>query len=78
LGRQEIPPGKSRFICEAIRPSAGNQDVRQFLHDRARHVDGILMLPHRRDGARCQIATVHDARVKLDFTEQIGQAAVSD
>ena len=91
-GRQALAPDRANFISqhllpsfradlagEALRASAGQQDMRQLaLHNLARDRDGEGKAAHQRDRARIQRPAVHDAGVQLELAQDIGVAVEAD
>ncbi len=68
---------KAVLARELIGALAHEQDVRTFLHDRARGEHGIPDPAHRRDRSRAQRRSVHDRRVELVLPRRVVHRAAA-
>ena len=78
LRREQVDLGQPALGREPIGAGAGDQDVRQLVHNAAGQLDRMLMVRERAHGASPQSAPIHNACIELDFADQVRQAGVAD
>ncbi len=62
----------AHLLGKASCPLADEQNMRQFLHDTARHADGMKKAAQSPYRTRAQSTPVHDAGIQLHLPQQVG------